>query len=134
MKNFIYIIPAILLAFWAMSFLVTKNVQVQVAHSPHEKSASIEKKELLKEIKALPPELKNLQSELTAMVVEVEDILAESQNTQPLVMVSTEVKENISQSIEAMYKQAGLNYEAEESRINDAFDSASSDPETLFSK
>lgn len=133
MKVFVYIIPTILVAV-GVSIFTAQNAQVQVVHSSRENSASIEKKELLKEIEALPPELENIQSELTAMVVEVEEILAESQNNQPLVITNTEVKENISQSIETMYKQAGLNYEAEESRINDAFDSASSDPETLFSK
>ena len=116
----------------AASFLTTRNVQI--AHSSRESVASVQKKELLKEIKALPPELKNIQSELTAMVAEVEEILSKTEDDQSLVVINAEDKGSVSQSIEAMYKQAGLNYEAEELRINDAFDSASSDPATLFSK
>ena len=134
MKYYISIIPAILLFIWGMSFVVDQNVNVQVTDSINKNTNSIDKKELLKEINDLPLELIKIQASLTAMVNDVEEALVKSKVSQPLPDLDPESIEKLNQSIESMYKKAGLDFDTEEARIKEAFETASSDPESLFTK
>lgn len=133
MKYLIYIIPAMFVVV-AVSIFTVQNVEVQVVHSISEEANVIDKKELVKAIKELPPELKSIQLELNAMVAEIDETLEEVWINQPLDIKDHKSKAILNQSIEVMYKQAGLDYVKEESRIQEAFETASSDPETLFTK
>lgn len=115
-------------------FILSNEPKVQIQKSNNDVDYSEEKRELLSAINNLPEDLDKMKGSLTVLVNDVEEILDASDNKAALTGLNDKDKEKLNQSIESMYKQAGLDFSKEEVRIKEAFEEASSDPETLFNK
>jgi len=70
---------------------------------------------------------------LAALVTDIEDSLQKGllQNSEPPTAPTADDTQELNQKLKAIYESAGLDFEAEEQKIITAFDSASSDIESL---
>lgn len=132
--NKMTLLGALLLAVISVAFWQFVNTDVKIVStslSTRVPSAIERTPEVLTGINKLPPELKSLKKELSALVNEVDEILSEPENevsTESSIQLSAMEQIDLDNAVRKEYEKAGLDYDAEEAVINNAFSNASSNP------